>query len=197
VPVAAGSLPRLLGRAHGQAHAARGRVDVEALRSFVVGIHRAVGHARVEQRKLDRLGVGGDELQLDVAVCGGPAFGHATGQRGLELCQPLHPAQRLFALRAELRDVDIAAEQHVIVDQRGFDLVVPRQRRAFREHQLPGRLALGERPVRDAMLGDEPGGRLRDAGAVLRLPAERVRAVSPPAKCRVSPMSHRVTVRIR
>ena len=68
----------------------------------------------------------------------------------------------------------VAAEQRVVVDERGLDLVVARQRRALGQHQLPRGLALGERPVGDAVLGDEPRRGLRDAGAVLRVPSEGI-----------------------
>ena len=59
-----------------------------------------------------------------------PARGDAADQRRLEPRQPLHPAQRFLALRAQLRDVRVAAEQRVVVDERRLDLVVARQRGA-------------------------------------------------------------------
>ena len=44
---------------------------------------------------------------------------------------------------------------------------------ALGQHELPRRLALGERPVGDAVLGDEPRRDLRDAHAILRVARRR------------------------
>ena len=61
----------------------------------------------------------------------------------------------------------VAAEQGVMIGERGRHFVVAGKRLAFRQHELARRLALGERPIADAMLDDQARGDLRDAQAVL------------------------------
>ena len=75
----------------------------------------------------------------------------------------------------------LAAEDRVVVEQRRLDLVVARQRRALREAQLPGRLALGERPVADAVLGDQLCRDLGDARALVAVADEAVVPLDPAA----------------
>ena len=65
-----------------------------------------------------------------------------------------------------------------------------RQRRAIGQHQLPRRLALGERPVGDAVLGDQPRRGLRDARAVVAR-ARRSRRRARPA-CRAAAVASRI-----
>ena len=107
------------------------------------------------------------ELDADVAVLGRPSGRDAADEHRRELRQPAQPCQRLLALPPQRDRVLVAAEQRVMVDERRLDLVVAGQRRAVGQQQLPQRLALGERPVRDAVLGDEPRRDVGDARAVL------------------------------
>ncbi len=83
-----------------------------------------------------------------------------------------------------------SAEQRVIVAERRLDLVVAGQGRAVRQHELPCGFALGLRPVRDAMFGDQLGGDLRDARAVLRFAAKGVGAVGAATQAGMCAMSH-------
>jgi hypothetical protein len=188
VPVAAGPLSRLLGRAHREAQAAFRRIDVNALRTIVVRIHRAVVDAGVEQGHLDGFPRRGHKVQLDVAVRGGPACGHAPDQRRFELAQALHPAQRVLALLAKLCDVRRAAEQRVIVGERRFDFAAPRSAvRSATSVVVALRLA----SVQSAILfGDE----LRTACAIragLALPVRTGRGRRGGRETRVPSMSHR------
>ncbi|MFO1503369.1 MAG: hypothetical protein U1F39_06095 [Steroidobacteraceae bacterium] len=59
----------------------------------------------------------------------------------------------------------VAAEQPLICQQRGFDLGVLRQERAFDDAIAFRGLALGKLVILDAMLGHEPGGFLRHRAA--------------------------------
>ena len=124
-------------------------------------------------------------------MLGGPSGRDAADERRLECREAAHPQQRLLALAPQRRDMRLAAEQGVMLDQRRFDLAVVGQRLAFRKHQLARGLALRQRPVGDAVLGDEARRGLRDAHAVLRVAPERVGAVRPAAEGRVSAVSHR------
>ena len=63
----------------------------------------------------------------------------------------------------------VACEQRVMLGECGLHFLVRWQRLALRQLELARRLALGERPVRDAVLGDEARSGLRDANPVLRV----------------------------
>jgi hypothetical protein len=84
-----------------------------------------------------------------------------------------------------------AAEQRVIVGERRFDFGISGKGGALGQHQLSCRLALGERPVRDAVFGNQLCRGLRNPRPVLCIPSERVGAVGAAAKLRMSAMSHR------
>jgi len=111
------------------------------------------------------LRVVGDKLEPHVAVLGRPAGGHAPDQERRERFEPAHPFERLRPLPPQAPPVRLAAEQRVMVGERLLDGVVRGQGRRVGEQQRPRRLALGERPVGDAVLGDEPRRRLRDLHA--------------------------------
>jgi len=114
-------------------------------------------------------------------VLGRPALGDAADQQRPESGEAPHPRQRLLALRAQRRLVLVAAEQDVVVAQRVLDLVVAGQRAALGQPELSCRLALGERPVGDAVLGDELRGELRDRLALVAGRGERRAPVAVPA----------------
>ncbi len=99
-----------------------------------------------------------------VAQPAGDAAGQARGEGG----QRAHPFQRFLALGAQRKRLLASTEQRVVRVERGFHFVVTGQRRAIVVAELARRLALGHRPVGDAVLGDEPRRGLRDQRALLR-----------------------------
>ena len=105
-------------------------------------------------------------------MLGRPAFGDPADQERPERCKPLHPHQRFVALRPQARFVGGAAEQRVVVAQRRLDLVIGGQRCTLGQVELSRCLALRERPVGDAVLGDQASGDLRDGCALDAVRAE-------------------------
>jgi len=75
----------------------------------------------------------------------------------------------------------ITAEDRVVVDEGGLDLVVARHGRAFGQPELPRCLSLGERPVTDTVFGDEPGRDLRDTCPLMTVGAKGVVPLRPAA----------------
>jgi hypothetical protein len=124
---------------------------------------------------LHGLGIVGDEFQADIAVLGCPSRRDAADEQRIPRRKAMHPSERLLPLAPQVRRVSVAAEQSVVLGERGFDLFVRGQCGRVGQHQLPKRLALGEGPVGEAVLDDEPGRDLGDTQAI-PLPAEAVPA---------------------
>ena len=125
-------------------------------------------------------------------MLGGPTRRHAAGQHGSERCKPAHPSERFLTLTLQRFIMLGAAEECVVLDKCGLDLAVGRQCFAFRQHQLPRRFSLGQRPIDDTVLGDQAGGHLRDPRPVLRAAAERVRSVGSAVSRRMAAMPHAI-----
>ena len=108
---------------------------------------------------------GGARSHVAVGICRPAAIG--ADQQRRRRGEARHPGERALPLRPQALPLRVAAEQRLVLDQRCLDLLVRRMSGAIGQQQLPRGLALGQRPVVDAVLDDEARCRLRDPRAVV------------------------------
>ena len=192
--VAARPLPRAPRRAHAQAHAAARRVDAElgARRRASGAASRGTRCPALSSASSTAFASSADELEPDVAVLGRPARRDAADEPRRRTAARLR-IQRAppRAARAASRACSSPPNSAWYSASAASISSSPGSASRSGSTSCARRLALGERPVGDAVLGDQPRRGLRDARALVRRRRRAPAALGAPRSSSRSSVAHR------